>query len=97
MYQEYTGEVKIKNESKNLMISKDELIEKQQEEIKGLNAELELYKDNQIHLINQLEQKDKIIKEALRKLRASKDHFKTEQENNAVTFTIKILEEGDKK
>lgn len=31
------------------------------EEIKGLKKELELYKDNQIHLINQLEQKERII------------------------------------
>lgn len=74
-----------------------EYYQNMKKEIEGLNAELELYKDNQIHLINQLEQKDNIIKEALRKLRASKDHFKTEQENNAVTFTIRILEEGDKK
>lgn len=33
-------------------------------EIERLNKELELYKDNQIHLNNQLEQKDNIIKEA---------------------------------
>ncbi len=44
----------------------------------------------------EIERLNNIINKALRKLRASKDHFKTENENNAVTFTIKILEEGDK-
>ena len=41
----------------------------------------------------EIERLNNIIDKALRKLRASKDHFKTENENNAVTFTIKILEE----
>ena len=50
-----------------------------------------------IELKQEIERLQFIINEALRKLRASKDHFKTQQENNAVTFTIKILEEGDKK
>ena len=44
----------------------------------------------------EIERLNNIIDKALHKLRASKDHFKTENENNAVTFTIKILEEGDK-
>ena len=37
--------------------------------------------------------KEKINK-ALHKLKSSVNHFKTQRENNAVTFTIKIL--GDK-
>ena len=44
----------------------------------------------------EIERLNNIINKALRKLRASKDHFKTENENNAVTFTIKILEGVDK-
>ena len=44
----------------------------------------------------EIERLNNIINKALRKLRASKDHFKTENENNAVTFTIKILEEVNK-
>ena len=43
--------------------------------------------------LKEIERLNNIINKALRKLRASKDHFKTENENNAVTFTIKILEE----
>lgn len=34
------------------------------------------------------------IEKALHKLKASKDHFKTQRENNAITFTIRILEEN---
>ena len=49
-YDRLTGELTLEN------------IELKQE-IERLNAELELYKDNQIHLINQLEQKDNSIKE----------------------------------
>ena len=49
--------------------------ERLQKEIKGLNAELELYKDNQIHLNNQLEQKDKIINEVLEYLDISNISF----------------------
>lgn len=45
------------------------------EEIERLNVELELYKDNQIHLINQLEQKDKIINEVLEYLDISNMSF----------------------
>ena len=37
-----------------------------------------------------------IIKEALRKLRATKDHYKMEDINNAIIHTIKILERSDK-
>ena len=48
---------------------------KQVDEIKRLNAELELYKDNQIHLNNQLEQKDKIINEVLEYLNISNMSF----------------------
>ena len=45
---------------------------------------------------DEIERLNNIINKALRKLRASKDHFKTENENNAVSFTIKILEERGK-
>ena len=42
-----------------------------------------------------LEQENKQLKEkinkALHKLKSSVNHFKTQRENNAVTFTIKIL------
>ena len=51
-----------------------------------------LYGANKM-LEKEIERLNNIIDKALRKLRASKDHFKTENENNAVTFTIKILEE----
>lgn len=44
----------------------------------------------------EIERLHSIINEALRKLRASKDHFKTQQENNAVTFTIRILDGSEK-
>ena len=54
-----------------------------------------LYGANKM-LEKEIERLNNIINKALRKLRASKDHFKTENENNAVSFTIKILEERDK-
>ena len=53
-------------------------------------------KDNFRVANDEIERLNNIINKALRKLRASKDHFITERENNAVTFTIKILEESDK-
>lgn len=37
-----------------------------------------------------------IINEALRKLRATKDHYKIEDINNAIIYTIRILERSDK-
>ena len=54
-------------------------------------------------LIEEINAKDKeierlnnIIKEALRKLRATKDHYKIEDINNAIIYTIRILERSDK-
>lgn len=40
----------------------------------------------------EVEEKNKTISKALHKLRASKDHFKTERENNTIVFVIRILE-----
>lgn len=39
---------------------------------------------------------EKRIDKALRKLKASEKHFKTQRENNVITFTIRILEGSDK-
>lgn len=59
--------------------------------------ELTLSKKEVLDLVKEIERLHSIIKEASRKLRASKDHFKTQQENNAVTFTIRILEKAEEK
>lgn len=50
--------------SEDILKENIEIIRQAKQEIERLNKELELYKDNQIHLNNQLEQKDNIIKEA---------------------------------
>lgn len=42
-----------------------------------------------LHIAN--DKKQERIDKALHKLRASKDHFKTQRENNTITFVIKIL------
>lgn len=60
----------------------------------------ELYNkiDAQDSMINQLISEKRLLQQridkALHKLKSSVNHFKTQRENNAVTFTIKIL--GDK-
>lgn len=65
IYQKYTGEIKIKNKDRiNLMISKDDLIKKQQEEIERLYSiikevreyikDYELYYDEELGLVEMM-------------------------------------------
>ena len=42
------------------------------------------------------ERLNNIIKEALHKLRATKEHYKIADVNNAIVYTIRILEKIDK-
>lgn len=58
-------------------ITKEQLIISLQEANKTLEQENKQLKDK--------------INQALHKLKSSVNHFKTQRENNAVTFTIKIL------
>lgn len=73
-------------------MSKEEL----KKQIELLVKDDEKSQETIIKQSQEIERLNNIINKALRKLRASKDHFKTENENNAVSFTIKILEERDK-
>lgn len=82
-----------------LMNLNDELAEKDKE-IERLKIELQDTKEHLGEYLHEQEEENKrlnnVINKALHKLRASKDHFKTERENNTITFTIRILE-GDGK
>lgn len=73
-------------------MSKEEL----KKQIELLVKDDEKSQETIIKQSQEIERLNNIINKALRKLRASKDHFKTENENNAVSFTIKILEERGK-
>ena len=80
------------------------------DEIEELKADIEEYRDSTTwwsnrfnaverdnrELRKEIERLNNIIKEALRKLRATKDHYKIEDINNAIIYTIRILERSDK-
>ena len=52
--------------------------------------------EERVEQLKEIERLNNIIKEALRKLRATKDHYKIEDINNAIIYTIRILERSDK-
>ncbi len=52
------------------------------------------YNDTVEVLEKEIERLNKTINTALHRLRAGNRHYKTVQENNAIIYTIRILEEG---
>jgi len=68
---------------------------KEQEEIERLREENDIALEKLKKATKEIEELQKKIDKALHKLRTSKGHFKTESENNAVVFTIRILEGND--
>lgn len=51
-----------------------------------------IIRQSMINKDKEIERLNNVINKALHKLRASKDHFKTEMENNTIVFVIRILE-----
>ena len=90
LQQRYNALLEAHKIQEELLEDKDEIINDNQ------NAKYtiqELIKTNET-LIQENKQLKERINQALHKLKASVNHFKTQRENNAVIFTIKIL--GDK-
>lgn len=58
------------------------------DKLREVKKEQDKIKDNEIKRLN------KTINTALHRLRAGNRHYKTVQENNAIIYTIRILEEG---
>ena len=89
------------NELYKIIDAKDNIINQQALEIARLNEDITWWtnrfnaveRDNR-NLKEEIARLKKRINQALHKLKSSVNHFKTQRENNAVTFTIKIL--GDK-
>lgn len=73
-----------------LQLCRNAINEIKEELNKTIDAKDKIIKEQVI----EIERLNERINQALHKLKSSVNHFKTQRENNAVTFTIKIL--GDK-